>query len=167
MNAFAAFVIGLLVGWVVEWIIDWVYWRRNRPAAQPEGLAECRGRVAELEQEIASYKTQLASLQAEAARTAAPVEQPVERAIDGPVRAASPTELAAPLKPDDLEVIVGIGPVIARTLNNAGIHTFAELAALTPEDLRKIVGQRIERLADEEKILSQARQLADEKNRGG
>ena len=68
---------------------------------------------------------------------------------------------------DDLEVIVGIGPVIARTLNNAGIFTFADLASLTVSDLRNIVGARIERLADEENILSQARQLAENQNQGG
>lgn len=68
---------------------------------------------------------------------------------------------------DNLEVIVGIGPVIARTLNNAGIFTFADLASLSVNDLRDIVGARIERLADEEDILSQARQLADNQSQGG
>lgn len=68
---------------------------------------------------------------------------------------------------DDLEVIVGIGPVIARTLNNAGIFTFAELASLSINDLRGIVGNRIERLADEEIILSQARQLAENQGQEG
>ena len=68
---------------------------------------------------------------------------------------------------DNLEIIVGIGPVIARLLNNAGIFTFAELSVLTARDLRDIVGERIQRLANEEQILTQARQLAEQQNRGG
>jgi predicted flap endonuclease-1-like 5' DNA nuclease len=63
-------------------------------------------------------------------------------------------------KPDDLEVIVGIGPVIARILNAACIFTFADLAALTVDELRAIVGEKIQRLADEDDILAQARELA-------
>ena len=65
------------------------------------------------------------------------------------------------------DAVIGIGPVIARTLNQAGIFTFAELAALTADDLRGIVGNQIQRLADEDKILSQARQLAEKQSRGG
>jgi predicted flap endonuclease-1-like 5' DNA nuclease len=63
-------------------------------------------------------------------------------------------------KPDDLEIILGIGPVIARVLNEACIFTFADLAALNAEELRAIVGERIQRLADEDDILAQARELA-------
>jgi predicted flap endonuclease-1-like 5' DNA nuclease len=70
-------------------------------------------------------------------------------------------------KVDDLEIIVGIGPVIAKTLQYAGIFTFAQLAALSMDDLKAIVGARIERLADEEKILAQAQKLADEQDQVG
>jgi predicted flap endonuclease-1-like 5' DNA nuclease len=53
-----------------------------------------------------------------------------------PTRAAmAPTK---PATPDDLESITGIGPVTARRFNDAGITTFAQLAALTPEKLRQI-----------------------------
>jgi predicted flap endonuclease-1-like 5' DNA nuclease len=63
-------------------------------------------------------------------------------------------------KIDDLEVIVGIGPVIARALNDSCIFTFADLAAINADELREIVGERIQRLADEEDLLAQARALA-------
>jgi predicted flap endonuclease-1-like 5' DNA nuclease len=66
---------------------------------------------------------------------------------------------------DDLIIIRGIGPVIGRKLNEAGIFTFRQLSELTPADLRRIVGDVIQRLADEEDILNQARQLADAKDR--
>jgi predicted flap endonuclease-1-like 5' DNA nuclease len=64
------------------------------------------------------------------------------------------------IKPDDLIIIKGIGPVINRKLNQAGIYTFKQLAAITPARLREIVGEVIQRLADEETILAQARDLA-------
>ncbi len=230
MSVLAAFIIGLIVGWVIEWIIDWVYWRRGKTAAPPAGLEKCRGRVAELEQEIASYKNQLAVLQADINHSApVPTAQRMERTAEINARGMEPAADHKPLeeikgvtaemvqrlnaagihtaanlaaltpqklkeilgglvlqpggeveivkqarlasgmiqRADDLEVIVGIGPVIARALNNAGIFTFAELARLSARDLREIVGERIQRLADEEQILSQARQLAEEQNRGG
>jgi predicted flap endonuclease-1-like 5' DNA nuclease len=62
---------------------------------------------------------------------------------------------------DDLIEINGIGPVIAEILYSAGIFSFADVANLTPNELREIVGERIERLANEEKILAHARQLAN------
>ena len=74
---------------------------------------------------------------------------------------------SAPFERDDLEVIVGIGPVIARKLNQSGIYTFSELGRLTADELRAKVGDIISRLADEDDILRQARQLAAQKNQQG
>lgn len=65
-----------------------------------------------------------------------------------------------PVAPDDLKIIKGIGPVIERKLNEAGIFTFEQLGNLTPADLQRILGNAIERLADEEALLQQARDLA-------
>ena len=61
--------------------------------------------------------------------------------------------------PDDLKVIKGIGTVIERKLNEAGIFTFEQLGNLTPADLRRILGSAIERLANEEALLQQAHDL--------
>ena len=71
--------------------------------------------------------------------------------------------LAVEVIPDDLKVIKGIGPVIERKLNGAGVHTFQQLGALTVGDLRRILGTTIERLADEQSLLQQARDLARRK----
>jgi predicted flap endonuclease-1-like 5' DNA nuclease len=68
-------------------------------------------------------------------------------------------ELKAQLK-GDLKTIKGIGPVIAARLNNVGVHSFEDLAKLSPDQLREIVGTKIEKLVDKEGILKQARQLA-------
>jgi predicted flap endonuclease-1-like 5' DNA nuclease len=65
--------------------------------------------------------------------------------------------------PDDLKVIKGIGPVIERKLNEADIHTFEQLGGLTVAQLRRILGNSIERLSDEESLLQQARDLARRK----
>ena len=69
----------------------------------------------------------------------------------------------APVVPDDLKVIKGIGTVIERKLNDAGVYTFEQLGGLTPADLRSILGKAIERLANEESLLQQARDLAKRK----
>ena len=72
----------------------------------------------------------------------------------------SEVQPAAPVVPDDLKVIKGIGPVIERKLNGAGIYTYEQLGNLTVADLRRILGNVIERLSDEEALLRQARDLA-------
>lgn len=41
--------------------------------------------------------------------------------------------------PDDLTVLLGIGPKIAETLNAAGITTYARLGATSPETLEAIL----------------------------
>ena len=43
------------------------------------------------------------------------------------------------VKPDDLKKIEGIGPKIASTLNEAGVITFAELAATSTEKISEII----------------------------
>lgn len=40
---------------------------------------------------------------------------------------------------DNLQLLEGIGPKIAEALNNAGVMTFAQLAAMEPPCLEKIV----------------------------
>jgi len=68
-------------------------------------------------------------------------------------------ELKAQLK-DDLKTIKGIGPVIAGRLKKAGVDSFKSLARLSSDQLREIVGEKIEKLVDKEGILNQAKQLA-------
>lgn len=50
---------------------------------------------------------------------------------------AAPKEKAA--KADDLKLIEGIGPKIAEVLTQAGIVSFADLAAATPEKVKEIL----------------------------
>ncbi|MGD8624259.1 MAG: helix-hairpin-helix domain-containing protein [Anaerolineae bacterium] len=53
--------------------------------------------------------------------------------------AATPEAPAPEAEPDDLKVIEGIGPKIASVLQNAGIQTFAALAALDPQRIEEIL----------------------------
>ncbi|MGE5603024.1 MAG: hypothetical protein ACM30E_08235 [Nitrososphaerales archaeon] len=59
-------------------------------------------------------------------------------ALGVPVAVAAPA--AAPAsEPDDLVIIEGIGPAIARVLQDKGIRTFTDLALSTPDELRAIL----------------------------
>ncbi len=62
---------------------------------------------------------------------------------------------------DPLEVIHGIGPVIAGKLNAAGVYTFEGLAALSPAEMEAIIGPEIRNLADEQDLIREARELAE------
>lgn len=71
-----------------------------------------------------------------------PVVEPVAQAPEPPPPPVPIPESPAPgvpVKPDDLVIIEGIGPKIARILNHAGITTFAALAAAKPEQLQEIL----------------------------
>ena len=64
------------------------------------------------------------------------------------------------LEPDDIEEILGIGPVIGSHLRQQGITTFAQIAAWSPEDAVRIGDEidfpgRVER----ERWIEQARDL--------
>ena len=61
---------------------------------------------------------------------------------------------------DNLQAIKGIGPVVAKMLNEAGIYTFDQLAENTPENLHTLLGEHIPRRVNEEAILAQARLYA-------
>ena len=61
---------------------------------------------------------------------------------------------------DPLEKIKGIGPVIKTKLYSGGILSFKQLGNLTPAELEAIVGEDIKRLADEDEIIRQAKELA-------
>lgn len=61
---------------------------------------------------------------------------------------------------DPLEKIKGIGPVIKTKLYSSGILSFKQLGNLTPAELEAIVGDDIKRLADEDEIIRQAKELA-------
>ncbi len=63
--------------------------------------------------------------------------------------------------PVDFTRINGIGPVFDTRLKDAGVQTFAQLAAMTPEAVADIIGWPPERVISDD-ILGQARALAEQ-----
>ena len=78
-----------------------------------------------------------------------------ERAAEMPMASAS-----APVKPDDLTLIEGIGPKINGILQAAGVNTFQQLAALEPQHIMDILTAAGIRLADAKSWPEQARLAA-------
>lgn len=70
-----------------------------------------------------------------------------------------PAESAA--QPADFTRLKGIGPAFALRLKDAGVNTFAALAALTPEEISDIIGWPPERVVRDE-LREQAAVLAEE-----
>mgnify|MGYP001765475791 FL=1 len=84
-----------------------------------------------------------------------PVEEtpPPAHEAEAPTRAAEAAALEQPaveaaLPPDDLTIIEGIGPKINSILQAAGVNTFAQLAALEPQQIMAILTANGIRLAD-------------------
>lgn len=82
--------------------------------------------------------------QAEESKPPVKVEPPAPVAVELPafgVEVEEPARFAQvePVKPDDLEMVEGIGPKIASVLQDAGIKTFKQLAATATEKLQDIL----------------------------
>ncbi len=75
---------------------------------------------------------------------------------------AAPAVAETPAGEDDLKRIEGIGPVMERVLNEAGITTFADLAARTPAELRAILDAAgVRRITNPETWPEQAKLAAE------
>lgn len=166
MHPIFAFILGLLIGWLVEWVIDWIYWRR-RYAELETAAQECQRKSAALEANLSSardenldLRARLELLQTESTNLTAQIQQAQQETL---ISRSQPVALPPAPAPDDLEVINGIGPVIARKLNEVGITTFEQLGIQDADFLRNNLGDLIQRLADEESLLEQARALARQK----
>jgi predicted flap endonuclease-1-like 5' DNA nuclease len=70
---------------------------------------------------------------------------------------ALPASQEPPSDRDDLTAIKGIGPVFAKRLNKAGIFTFAQLAAQSPEKIESVT--QVTRW-DPEDWIAEAKKLA-------
>jgi large subunit ribosomal protein L21 len=110
------------------------------------------------------------------AKPAVKAEAPAKKAepkeeAKAPAKKAEPEAeaKAAPLfkaprgKGDDLTVIKGIGPVAAKDLNEQGITTFAQIAALSDEDVARIDAAMPFSTAQIEDWREQAKALAADK----
>jgi predicted flap endonuclease-1-like 5' DNA nuclease len=183
MTPVVGFVLGLLIGWLIEWLIDWFYWRRrfkgllaasddcqNRLSAVETELSVSRNIYQPLQDQVSQLELEKAQLEINLAQTQQELETlRAQPTAPSPAWDATRSQPAVdePVVPDDLQVIKGVGLVISKRLNNNGIFTFEQLASQTPQFLREILGDLVQRLADEESIIEQARQLALQKQNKG
>jgi predicted flap endonuclease-1-like 5' DNA nuclease len=72
----------------------------------------------------------------------APVEPPVPAEPIDPADLGRPAGMARPAEPDDLKLIVGIGPQIEIVLNDFGVYRFAQIAGWS-EPEREWVDKRL------------------------
>jgi len=61
---------------------------------------------------------------------------------------------------DDLKILEGIGPKVAQVLNEAGIHTFADLAQAQAADVQKILDSAGLQMMNPEGWIEQAKLAA-------
>jgi predicted flap endonuclease-1-like 5' DNA nuclease len=168
--------IGVVVGWLVEWAFDNLFWHKpeRRPALLSGGenesthlqrLMTAEAEVSRLQAELAENRQRLATVERELQAAQAKVKE------TEPARETPPAELNPPAKRtakatkkvrrDQLEQIKGIGAVFARRLNEAGIHTFAQLAELSPDRTREIVDVDEWQKIEPEKWIEEARELGE------
>ncbi|HEX6033173.1 MAG TPA: helix-hairpin-helix domain-containing protein [Anaerolineales bacterium] len=144
MRAFKVFVFGLLYGWFLKIAFDRIYREKEMQDLRKEN-ASLREYIRALEDRLTPMAMETKSM-------------PRVETLSPSTESAAPVQRAS--EKDDLKKIKGIGPAIEKKLNNAGIHTFAALAALSREDLEKILGSQVRRLQDEKELIAQAKRLA-------
>ena len=67
-------------------------------------------------------------------------------------------------KKDNLKDIKGIGKIIEKRLNDAGVFTFKRLSELTQPEVEKIIG-RAQNLSDEVDFIKQAKKMTKKKGK--
>ena len=88
-------------------------------------------------------------------------KKPVSKPKPKPRTKKKPPTSPAPA--DDLKRIEGIGPKTAAALQGAGVRTFAQLAAMSVEDVQDLLRQAGVRVGVSETWMAQAGSLAKEK----
>ena len=144
MRAFKVFIFGLLYGWFFKIAFDRIY-RENE-------MEDIRNENASLRKYIRTLEDRLTPMSMET-RSLPQAENPP---VETPATAQTASEK------DDLKMVKGIGPAIEKRLNQAGIQTFAALAALSTQQLEGILGNA-KRLAQEGDMIQQAKKLAQRK----
>jgi large subunit ribosomal protein L21 len=144
MRVLKIFILGLVYGWFLKLAIDRFYRKQELEAIRLEN--------ASLKEYVATLETRLQTTSGEpkSARRPAP---------------ASASARAAGRK-DDLKVIKGIGPVIEKKLNNAGVRTFEALGKLTTDELENILGNIRRLVQSEAEMIAEAQQLAQREGPG-
>lgn len=164
----ASFIVGLVVAWIIALLIYWFGVQREETERIANSVPlnqhltqvqEAEDRIAQLQGELHETRGALEEAQTERERLQAELEAMSAAKVQSQAQAAEPVE------PSDLKRIEGIGPKIEEILNNAGIHTFQQLAETGVERLQSVLedtGERY-RLADPGSWPRQARLAAEDK----
>jgi predicted flap endonuclease-1-like 5' DNA nuclease len=107
-------------------------------ATDASQMAGLRQRVAELEAQLADSQEERAEAEqrADAAEEILEEQEGWEPVGEIPGMAEAHQLLGKPVIMDDLKVVEGVGPKVEEVLHGAGIATWAQLAAATPDRLR-------------------------------
>jgi predicted flap endonuclease-1-like 5' DNA nuclease len=153
MKVLRVFFVGLVYGWLLRWVIDKIFLEENlRTLADENALLRERILALETPQPQASRVSQ---------RTG-PAPLPVEHVE--PVPASQEGMIVS--QRDDLKMIKGIGPKMEQKLNDAGVHTFAQMSRLTPTQLQNILGISKRVVQSSDNFISQAKKFAEEGPQG-
>ena len=152
MRAIKVFILGLIFGVYLKWIIDEIYVRDNLRMIANENI-QLRDRVKLLDQHR--------SPETRSVQRTTPVPQPDQR----PAPAPTPKPAQRAPRKDDLKKIRGIGPVMEKKLNAAGVNTYEQFSRLTTQQLQNILGlsKRVVQSADN--FITQAKKLAQQKSK--
>ncbi len=71
-----------------------------------------------------------------------------------------------PADADDLKKVNGIGPVIKKRLNKAGIYKYEQVAELTLDEFDEALEKVAQRFISSRAIISHSQELADQNSRG-
>ena len=148
MNFWVGLIIGLILGWVIEWIIDWLFWRREEEASAP-----ARSQAIDLD-----MQGKLSALEAEKASLQSRLQEVLNREPEVIVQEVVKEVM---VQRDRLQKIHGIGDVFTRRFNEAGIYTFAQLAAISPDRAREIINPEEWQAIEPEMWLREAAQFAE------
>jgi predicted flap endonuclease-1-like 5' DNA nuclease len=139
------FLAGVLLGWLLNWLFDKFFRRGGNSSSSSNGGNG--GNAGNASNQAFTQRAPVAApVAAQKAATITPAAVPAPVAV--PLAAASVAASAATfgfgkIKTsagyDNFEIIEGIGPKINEVMHNAGVHTFAALAALDIPGISKIL----------------------------
>jgi predicted flap endonuclease-1-like 5' DNA nuclease len=150
------FLLGLLLGWLIwgrfqKMVGDLqaeVRRLKSRISELEAELEKCRAKKAELNSALTLCEGRLKESNKAPAAKAAPTPPPAPAPSKPLGIASTPTPAPAPaaktnmyaaLKPDNLQVVEGIGPKMNEVLKKHGVHTWAELGSSNFDALRGIL----------------------------
>jgi len=153
MKVLRVFFIGLVYGWFMRWIVDKIFLDENLKILTNENsLLKQRIRTLESAQSSGAVRV----------RQTAPTALPVED-VKRPVSSAAGR---VPPHRDDLKLIKGVGPILEKKLNEAGVYTFDQMSRLNTAELQSILGVARRNDQNTENLISQAKKYAQDGPKG-